>query len=45
MDHRFPPLRPQASLPKSSGTSRTLPAPIDLTFMAALVLLAAIALS
>jgi hypothetical protein len=45
MEHRFPPLRPQASLPKSRGTSRAMPAPIDLTFLAALVLLAAIALS
>jgi hypothetical protein len=48
MDHRFPPLRPQVLLSSQRpALGRTLPgrAPVDLTFLAALVLIAALALA
>lgn len=47
MSDRFPPLRPQASVPqKTRSDTRTLPlpAPVDLALLAALVLVAALAL-
>jgi hypothetical protein len=45
MSDRFPPLRPQSALTTSArGSGRTLPAPVDLTFLAAFVLVVALAL-
>jgi hypothetical protein len=47
MSNRFPPLRPQASVPqKTRSDARTLPvpAPVDLALIAALALVAALAI-
>jgi hypothetical protein len=45
MSDRFPPLRPQVALTDTARhRAHTAPAPVDLTLMAALVLVVAVAL-
>jgi hypothetical protein len=45
MSDRFPPLRPQAALSDTARShGRSLPAPVDLTRLAAFVFVAALAL-
>lgn len=45
MSDRFPPLRPQSALTgKSPPTARAMPGPVDLTLLAALILVVALAL-
>lgn len=47
MSDRFPPLRPQSAMPLKSGPDKralSAPAAVDLSFLAALVFLVALAL-
>jgi hypothetical protein len=45
MSDRFPPLRPQSALTTAArSTARTLPAPVDLTLLAAFAFVVALAL-
>lgn len=47
MSDRFPPLRPQAPIPhkaRPSGRAVSAPAPVDLSLLAALVFVVALAL-
>jgi len=44
MSDRFPPLRPQSAMSRPEARALHVPAPVDLTLLAALVLVAAVAL-
>ncbi|MDZ4087406.1 MAG: hypothetical protein U1E69_11465 [Tabrizicola sp.] len=44
MSDRFPPLRPQSALTRSDSRTLPVPAPVDLTLLAALAFVLALAL-
>jgi hypothetical protein len=44
MSDRFPPLRPQSALTRPEARALLVPAPVDLTLLAALALVVALAL-
>jgi hypothetical protein len=45
MSNRFPPLRPQSELTRSESHGLPLPAPVDLSMLAALVFVVVLALT
>ena len=44
MSDRFPPLRPQSALTRSEARAHPVPAPVDLSLLAALAFVVALAL-
>lgn len=44
MSNRFPPLRPQSEMTRAASRTLSVPAPVDLTLLAAFALVVALAL-